>query len=569
MPISIVVSESAMIATALSLLLFNCLSILTTGSILLLWLAFCVGVLFALEFLSRFSFVPGQRWTWMSEDPLDFCWLVLTFALSSSALLAWRGAVAGHVILLVGTVHVREGVKHWGNLSRLAKGELISKALGLLLLNILQAAYFCTFDCDSSDDTHDAANLHEHLRQIAVVATLSSAVDVSSLVLNIVLHCGGLEACDRLQQVLFPESEGLRYSLLDPSSPSFSLLPSFCSLLVVVSCAGFYTILRPCMLGQLILTAGTFSLHKTKLLLHQYRKLMDSIPLTEVHEEVVCTICMDAIRAGQLARQLRCRHLFHGACIRQWMTLHRMCPVCRTPIVSPPPPPRPNATERAAAQRQSGIGEAGGEELIRRNPYVNLLTHALVGPRSRRRVGVNTLRASDGGAAPLNLTVPAASQVAPASVSAPVAPPLSLPPTARLPASEESSSPSPAPPSPSGTAAGVEVREKESRDSHQTTASAAVPEGGAAELRRTRTTLEDVPLLGYTPHDSGEPSDASPAAKSNNRKRRRSVTNPTSKAPATRRKKRETETQTQTTEQEKEEGEGEEEEEAKAEKSSG
>ncbi|GJN29104.1 hypothetical protein PR202_gb17297 [Eleusine coracana subsp. coracana] len=51
-------------------------------------------------------------------------------------------------------------------------------------------------------------------------------------------------------------------------------------------------------------------------------------------EQVMCAICLDELRQGQLCREVpACRHMFHEACIRMWARKTNSCPLCRVTIV--------------------------------------------------------------------------------------------------------------------------------------------------------------------------------------------------------------------------------------------
>ena len=55
---------------------------------------------------------------------------------------------------------------------------------------------------------------------------------------------------------------------------------------------------------------------------------------TNLHEsEAPCSVCQDAIRAGETSRRLNhCSHTFHQNCIDTWYQRNVHCPVCRHDI---------------------------------------------------------------------------------------------------------------------------------------------------------------------------------------------------------------------------------------------
>ncbi|CAI6003081.1 unnamed protein product [Closterium sp. NIES-64] len=42
-----------------------------------------------------------------------------------------------------------------------------------------------------------------------------------------------------------------------------------------------------------------------------------------------CTVCNEVAEVGEEVVRLPCRHLYHGACIRQWLGVRNTCPMCR------------------------------------------------------------------------------------------------------------------------------------------------------------------------------------------------------------------------------------------------
>ncbi|XP_058079873.1 E3 ubiquitin-protein ligase RHA2A-like [Magnolia sinica] len=50
----------------------------------------------------------------------------------------------------------------------------------------------------------------------------------------------------------------------------------------------------------------------------------------ESDEQEECVVCLNKIEEGEEIRELRCEHLFHRACLDQWIGYrHGTCPICR------------------------------------------------------------------------------------------------------------------------------------------------------------------------------------------------------------------------------------------------
>ncbi|KIE01038.1 Zinc finger, RING/FYVE/PHD-type, partial [Metarhizium majus ARSEF 297] len=60
-----------------------------------------------------------------------------------------------------------------------------------------------------------------------------------------------------------------------------------------------------------------------------------------------CSICIDAMKEGEVATYLPCKHWFHDECIVPWLKQHNTCPVCRTPI------------EKGQQRQENNRGESG------------------------------------------------------------------------------------------------------------------------------------------------------------------------------------------------------------------
>jgi hypothetical protein len=46
-----------------------------------------------------------------------------------------------------------------------------------------------------------------------------------------------------------------------------------------------------------------------------------------------CTICLGELAKGQLALTLRCGHIFHEACIYEWLGRRAHCPLCKQGVL--------------------------------------------------------------------------------------------------------------------------------------------------------------------------------------------------------------------------------------------
>ncbi|XP_010532788.1 PREDICTED: E3 ubiquitin-protein ligase RING1-like [Tarenaya hassleriana] len=57
---------------------------------------------------------------------------------------------------------------------------------------------------------------------------------------------------------------------------------------------------------------------------------VDAMPTVEMESGGgECVICLDELTAGETAKEMPCKHRFHGECIEKWLGLHGSCPVCR------------------------------------------------------------------------------------------------------------------------------------------------------------------------------------------------------------------------------------------------
>ncbi|KAL3840579.1 hypothetical protein ACJIZ3_025170 [Penstemon smallii] len=60
---------------------------------------------------------------------------------------------------------------------------------------------------------------------------------------------------------------------------------------------------------------------------------IDALPTVEVEvnddDNEQCVICLEEWQRGEKAKEMPCKHRFHGDCIEKWLKIHGSCPVCR------------------------------------------------------------------------------------------------------------------------------------------------------------------------------------------------------------------------------------------------
>lgn len=59
------------------------------------------------------------------------------------------------------------------------------------------------------------------------------------------------------------------------------------------------------------------------------KEFVEAIPTVRIEESMRCCICLDDFEIGKEAKEMPCKHKFHGECIVPWLKLHSSCPVCR------------------------------------------------------------------------------------------------------------------------------------------------------------------------------------------------------------------------------------------------
>ncbi|PIN13775.1 Anaphase-promoting complex (APC), subunit 11 [Handroanthus impetiginosus] len=57
---------------------------------------------------------------------------------------------------------------------------------------------------------------------------------------------------------------------------------------------------------------------------------MESVEIVRgENDDEQCVICLEEWESGEKAKEMPCKHRFHGECIEKWLKIHGSCPVCR------------------------------------------------------------------------------------------------------------------------------------------------------------------------------------------------------------------------------------------------
>lgn len=61
------------------------------------------------------------------------------------------------------------------------------------------------------------------------------------------------------------------------------------------------------------------------------KESIEAMPSVEVGEgeDLECVVCLEEFEVGGVAKEMPCKHKFHGDCIEKWLGMHGSCPVCR------------------------------------------------------------------------------------------------------------------------------------------------------------------------------------------------------------------------------------------------
>lgn len=65
------------------------------------------------------------------------------------------------------------------------------------------------------------------------------------------------------------------------------------------------------------------------------KEAVEAMPIVKIQEDSFqCSVCLEDFGIGDEAKEMPCKHRFHGECILPWLDLHSSCPVCRYQLPS-------------------------------------------------------------------------------------------------------------------------------------------------------------------------------------------------------------------------------------------
>ena len=74
----------------------------------------------------------------------------------------------------------------------------------------------------------------------------------------------------------------------------------------------------------------------TTLKLQEKRRLLTMTMTSENLDDLLlteCSVCLEEFAIGDKVMILPCYHNFHEKCIREWLPIHKNCPLCRANIL--------------------------------------------------------------------------------------------------------------------------------------------------------------------------------------------------------------------------------------------
>ncbi|XP_055616270.1 protein TRC8 homolog isoform X2 [Toxorhynchites rutilus septentrionalis] len=102
--------------------------------------------------------------------------------------------------------------------------------------------------------------------------------------------------------------------------------------------------------------AGWGVFMKRRTAVHKISSLPEATPLQLRSFDDVCAICYQEMTSAKITR---CKHYFHGVCLRKWLYVQDRCPLCHEIIMNPD------------SKSNEGSGDEGNDDINGQNPNPN------------------------------------------------------------------------------------------------------------------------------------------------------------------------------------------------------
>ncbi|KAF8366097.1 rnf-145 [Pristionchus pacificus] len=276
------------------------------------------------------------------------------------------------------------------------KNEQKAALLGLVLFIVLSALLHTLFDLVNTQlqilaTSRDMARFR-HMRTLstccalipACAATASTAyaylpMDLWTCVLLSNCFITAVHAASAIVQYLIARAEATSESWMMADSANFAcdvltkLLEVGCTMFVIavgswVTVNGEWTVAS---FGVLLLQVVFNVIQKIDIMCELFRKRSEAQANLErlavasdeqIRENAdVCAICLQEMTEGQV-RVTPCTHLFHSPCLKKWLSVKQVCPLCYSDMAV-----KKHASSRATS-RSGSIAESDGRPQVRRRP---------------------------------------------------------------------------------------------------------------------------------------------------------------------------------------------------------
>lgn len=105
-----------------------------------------------------------------------------------------------------------------------------------------------------------------------------------------------------------------------------------------------------------------------------------------------CSICLEELDVGGEAKEMPCKHMFHGICIEKWLGIHGSCPLCRfqMPVDEEDGSPKMEGGEEEEEEDEDGGAGSEGREDREADGSREISVRVIFNYNYRRRRGLGS-----------------------------------------------------------------------------------------------------------------------------------------------------------------------------------